>query len=121
MLNVKLGPLEYALKITPYDGGEQFEVVTTPAMFAQVDEFLDTLRATRRHTAAWIQQKAIQASAMLAAQREGRFKQCPLTLDALAEFVNLFDYADAEVAEEADAGGEPDPTTADPAGGPAAE
>ena len=113
MLDVKLGPLEFPLTITPTDpeGGEPFDVVTTPSEFARADEFVDTLRATARHSEAWLGQKMLPAVALLAAQREGRFKRGALSVGLLAEFQNAFSIADAPVAEGRDEDTEPDPTS----------
>ena len=118
MLDVKLGPLEFALRIVPSEG-EAFEVVTTPSEFARADEFIDTLRATGKHTEKWLNNKALPAIALLAAQREGRFKRGALSTGLLAEFQNRFAIEDAPVAE-ADRSDEPDPTREDRAGGPEA-
>lgn len=120
MLDVKLGPLEWALRIEPRDGSEPYEVVTTPSEFARVDEFLDSLRATGSHTEGWVMRKALPATAMLAAQREGRWGRCDLSLSAIAEFDNACQISDAEVAQQADKADEPDPTPDAPDGGPAA-
>ena len=117
MLDVKLGPLEFALRIEPLDGSEPYEVVTTPSEFARADEYVDTLRATGRHTEQWLGRRAVPAMAMLAAQRSGRYKAAPLNHQSVCEFLNLNEYADAEVAEGRDpADPAEDPTPAAPEG-----
>ena len=118
MLDVKLGPLEWALRIEPLDGSEPYEVVTTPSEFARADEFIDSLRASGNHSERWLTLKALPATAMLAAIREGRFQRKPLTLESVAEFQNANEVYDAEVAEQADkADPDEDPTGAAPAEG----
>lgn len=119
MHDIKLGPLEFALRIVPTDG-EAFDVVTTPSEFARADEFIDTLRASGLHTERWLIARTTPAIAMLAAQRHGRWRSAKLSVEELAEFQNTNTIEDAPVKEGRDAPDEPDPTKADPDGGPAA-
>lgn len=116
---LKLGNLENCYKITS-DDGRVVETVTTPSMWAIADEFIDGLRMSGRHTEAWIVRKMTFAIQMQAAQAEGLFPDGPLSVERIAEFLNLCKVETVKTERIHPEERPEDPTPAAPEGDPGA-
>lgn len=115
----KLGALEMRVLIEPRDGSEPTDTTTTPSMWAAADQWLDGLLWEEPHTRAWIDQKLVQGIYLQAAQSEDLMRAGDLSLERIAEFVNLYEVTPLDddgnpIEPEAEGGGDPNGET--PAG-----
>lgn len=88
------GALEFAFKITERGTGEETVVMSTPAMWAQADEYHDKLAAQGEHTEAWLTSKYLLALVMMAAAKAGiivKSKGVP-SIGAQADFLNRYSF-----------------------------
>ncbi|MBQ9002520.1 MAG: hypothetical protein IJ087_11775 [Eggerthellaceae bacterium] len=101
----KLGSLEMRILIKPRDGSEPTETTTTPSMWANVDQWLDSLLWDEPHTQAWVERKLLQGIYMLAAQSEDLMRPGEVTLGRIADFINLYEVELLD--DEGEAGDDP--------------
>ena len=87
----KLGSLEMRILIEPLDGSEPTDTTTTPSMWANADQWIDSIVYKKPHTRTWVNNKLVQGIYLLAAESEGLVPPDDLSLERIAEFVNLYE------------------------------
>ena len=102
----KRGFFEDLVMFTPRDGGKTVELQLSPSKWAQADEWVDGLRAESQrigkdkdgkpvvvstHTEGWLNIKMTHVACLLAAQEAGLMPPSFITLEAIAEMINLYE------------------------------
>ena len=64
----KLGSLEMRILIEPLDGSEPTDTTTTPSMWANADQWIDSIVYEKPHTRTWVTNKLVQGIYLLAAE-----------------------------------------------------